>query len=106
MRRHRRAKVGTTDGLRSYPAAMKARGNAVKREIGRWASNGCESSHLPFRRREGAMLRFRQMKSLQESSAVHAACRNHFNQQRHLISWETHQAQGSAAQAEWQSLVA
>ncbi|MDX3899311.1 MAG: hypothetical protein QHC40_02160 [Sphingobium sp.] len=31
-----------------------------------------ENSHLPFRRRERAMLRFRQMKALQKFASVHA----------------------------------
>jgi putative transposase len=35
MRRHGLAKVITTDGLRSYKAAMKELGNAKKQAIGR-----------------------------------------------------------------------
>ena len=41
------------------------------------------------------MLRFRQMKTLQKFSSVHAAFHNHFNQDRHLISRETYKAQRS-----------
>ncbi len=106
MKRHGGAKVVTTDGLRSYRAAMKELGNAEKQEIGRWANNRCENPHLPFRRRERAMLRFRQMKSRQKFSSVHAAFHNHFNQDRHLINRETSKTQRSAALAEWQSLMA
>ena len=106
MKRHGRAKVITTDGLRSYKAAMKDLGNADKQEVGRWANNRAENSHLPFRRRERAMLRFRQMKTLQKFSSVHAAFHNHFNQDRHLISRETYKAQRSAALAEWKTLAA
>jgi putative transposase len=65
---------------------MKDLGNAERQEVGRWASNGVENSHLPFRRRERAMLRYRQMKTLQKFSSVHAAFHDHFNQDRHLIS--------------------
>jgi len=39
------------------------------------------------------MRRFRQMKTLQKFSSVHAAFHNHFNQDRHLISRETYKAQ-------------
>ncbi|WP_425992996.1 IS6 family transposase [Brevundimonas sp. TWP2-3-2] len=106
MKRHGRAKTITTDGLRSYRAAKKDLGNTSKQEIGRWANNRVENSHLPFRRRERAMLRFRQMKTLQKFSSVHAAFHNHFNQDRHLISRETYKAQRSAALAEWQTLAA
>ena len=39
IKRHCRAKAITTDGLRSYKAAMKEIGNAEKKEIGRrWAA--------------------------------------------------------------------
>ncbi|WP_366927747.1 DDE-type integrase/transposase/recombinase, partial [Brevundimonas sp.] len=67
-------------------------------------NNRVENSHLPFRRRERAMVRFRQMKTLQKFSSVHAAFHNHFNQDRHLISRETYKAQRSAALAEWKML--
>jgi putative transposase len=73
MKRHGAAEVITTDGLRSYKAAMTEIGNADKQEVGHWANNRVENSHQPFGRRERAMLRFRQMKSLQKFSSVHAA---------------------------------
>ena len=66
MKRHGPAKTITTDGLRSYKAAMKVIGNTEKQEIGRGANNRVENSHLPFRRRERAMNRFRRMKTLQK----------------------------------------
>ena len=104
MKRHGRPKAIVTDGLRSYRAAMNDLGNGEKQHIGRWANNRCENSHLPFRRRERAMLRFRRMKTLQKFSSVHAAFHNHFNQDRHLISRDDYKARRSAALAEWQSL--
>src|ERR1700748_2955858 len=55
LKRHGSPKAITTDGLRSYKAAMKEIGNADKQEVGRWANNRCENSHQPFRRRERAM---------------------------------------------------
>ena len=72
--------------LRSYRAAMMIIGNAAWLETGRWVNNRAENSHLPFRRRERAMLRFRQMRSLQKFVSVHASVQNHFNQERHLYS--------------------
>jgi len=104
MKRHGSPKAIVTDGLRSYRAAMKDLGNAEKQEVGRWANNRCENSHLPFRRRERAMLRFRQMKTLQKFSSVHAAFHNHFNQDRHLISRDDLKARRAAAFAEWKTL--
>jgi putative transposase len=104
LKRHGRVKAITTDGLRSYKAAMKELDNSAKQKGGRWANNRVENSHLPFRRRERAMVRFRQMKTLQKFSSIHAAFHNHFNQDRHLISRETYKAQRSAALAEWKML--
>jgi putative transposase len=77
LKHHRSPEVITTDVLRSYKAAMKELGNAEKLEVGRWANNRVENSHLPFRRRERAMPRFRQMKSLQKFVSVHADVHNH-----------------------------
>jgi putative transposase len=102
---HGKAETITTDGLRSYKAAMTELGNAEKQEVGRWANNRVENSQLSFRRREWAMNRFRRMKSLQKFASVHANVHNHFNQKRHLIDRKTYKERRSAALAEWQSLV-
>ena len=104
LKRHGRPEAIVTDGLRSYPAAMADLGNLDRREVGRYMNNRVENSHLPFRRRERAMLRFRQMKSLQKFASVHASLHNHFNQERHLVDRQTFKERRSAALAEWQSL--
>ena len=106
MKRHGSPEAITTDGLRSYKAAMTELGNADRQQIGRWANNRVENSHLPFRRRERAMLRFRQMKTLQKFASVHANVHNHFNTQRHLVDRTTYKLLRSAALAEWRSLMA
>lgn len=106
LKRHGSPAKITTDGLRSYKAAMVELGNADKQEIGRWANNRVENSHLPFRRRERAMLRFRQMKTLQKFASVHASFHNHFALERHLVDRETYKQRRSAALVEWQSLIA
>ena len=100
MKQHGRPEKIVTDGLRSYGAAMAELGNLEKRESERWANNRVENSHLPFRRRERAMLRFRQMKTLQKFSSVHAQFHNHFNQERHLVDRQTYKLRRSAALAE------
>ena len=105
LKRHGSPEAITTDGLRSYGAAMTELGNSEKREVGRWANNRVENSHLPFRRRERAMLRFRQMKTLQKFASVHANVHNHFNQERHLVDRQTYTERRSAAWAEWQAVM-
>lgn len=105
LKRHGKPTTIITDGLRSYPAAMRELGDLDHREMGRWLNSRIENSHLPFRRRERAMLRFRQMKSLQKFASVHASLHNHFNQERHLVDRQTYKERRSAALAEWQNLV-
>jgi len=104
LKRHGSPAAITTDGLRSYRAAMTQLGNAEKQEIGRYANNRAENSHLPFRRRKRAMLRFQQMRSLQKFVSVHASLHNHFAQERHLVDRTTFKERRSAALAEWQVL--
>lgn len=57
-------------------------------------------------RRQRAMLRFRQMRSLQTFASVHANVHNHFNLDRHLTDRQTYKTRRSAALAEWQNLMA
>ena len=106
LKRHGSPATIVTDGLKSYRAAMTELGNGGKQEVGRHANNRVENSHLPFRRREQAMLRFRRMKSLQKFASVHANVHNHFNHERHLVSRQLYKARRSAALAEWQILMA
>ena len=105
LKRHGSPEAVTTDGLRSYRAAMNDLGNREKQETGRWANNRVENSHLPFRRRERAKLRFRQMKTLQKFASVHANVHNHFNLERHLVNRQTYRERRFAALTEWQALV-
>jgi putative transposase len=102
LKRHGRPEAITTDGLRSYGAAMDELGCREKQEVGRWANNRVENSHLPFRRRERAMARFRRMSSLQKFASVHANLHNHFSLERHLVDRQTYKERRSAAWAEWQ----
>ena len=104
MKRHGRPEVLVTDKLRSYGAAMKVIGNADRQETGRWLNNRSENSHLPIRRRERAMLRFRQMRSLQKFVAIHGSVHNHFNQERSLSSRNVFKSNRTAALTEWRQL--
>ena len=101
LKRHGRPEEIVTDGLRSYPAAMRELGHGDRREVGRWKNNRVENSHLPFRRRERAMARFRRMKTLQNFSPAHSQVHNHFSQERHLVSRKIYKECRSAALAEW-----
>ncbi|MEO1919269.1 MAG: IS6 family transposase [Paracoccaceae bacterium] len=104
MKRYGSPTVIVTDRLRSYGAAMKVIGNVDKQEVGRWKNNRAENSHLPFRRRERAMLRFRRMRSLQKFVSVHSSIHNHFNQERYLYSRANFKLNRTAALSEWRLL--
>ncbi|WP_290482125.1 MULTISPECIES: IS6 family transposase [unclassified Hwanghaeella] len=102
MKRYGQPKVIATDRLKSYRAAMKVVGNQAAQEVGRWKNNRAENSHLPFRRRERAVSRFRLRRSLQKLSSIHSAIFNRFNFQRHLVSRDEFKIQRDASLIEWQ----
>ena len=106
MRRYGSPNEIVTDRLRSYSAAAKELGCADKQVTQRWANNRAENSHVPFRRRERAMLRFRRMHSLQKFASIHASFHNHFNAQRSLSTRSTFKLNRDAALTEWRSLIA
>ena len=106
MKRYGRPQALVTDQLRSYRAAMKEIGIAARQECARWLNNRAENSHQPFRRCEGAMARFRDVKTLQKFAAVHASIHNHFNLDRHLNRRSEFKQNRSAALAAWQELAA
>ena len=106
MKRYGRPKAIVTDRLRSYGAALKVIGIVERQECGRWLNNRAENSHQPFRRREGAMAKFRDVKTLQKFAAAHASIHNHFNHDRHLNCRHIFKQNRSAALAEWRQLAA
>ena len=85
---------------------MKDIGVKDRQVCGRWLNNRAENSHQPFRRRERAMARFRDIKTLQKFAAVHASIHNHFTHQRHLNRRDIFKHYRAAALAEWRQLAA
>jgi putative transposase len=106
MKRYGRPGTVVTDRLRSYGAAMKVIGASDRQECGRWLNNRAENSHQPFRRRENAMVRFKDSKTLQKFATIHASVHNHFNHDRHLDRRDIFKQNRSAALAEWRQLAA
>ena len=96
--------VLSTSNTRRPFVTIQAKSRQAK--VGRWKNDRAENSHLPFRRRERAMARFRRMKTLQKFSSVHAQVQNHFSQERHLVSSDAYNQRRSAALAEWRSVMA
>jgi putative transposase len=106
MKRYGQPGSLVTDRLPSYAAAMKVIGIVERQETGRWLNNRAENSHQPFRRREGAMAKFRDVKTLHKFAAVHASIQNHFHQDRHLNRRNIFKQKRSVALAEWRQLAA
>ena len=104
LRRHGLPDAIITDGLASYGAALKDLTGSDERTTRTRLNNRAENNHLPFRRRERATLRFRQMRSLQKFVAIHSSIRNHFKQERHLTPREIFKTRRHAAFAEWRQL--
>ncbi len=106
MRKHGLPHVITTDKFPSYRAAFKAIG-VEDRQLCRGRSNNrCKNSHLPFRRQERAMQRFKSPAMLQKFTSVHAQIYNHFNHERHLENRQSYKQKRATALAEWFQLCA
>jgi putative transposase len=106
MKRYGNPHVVVTDKCPSYRAAMKMIGSEGRQETGRHLNNRAENSHLPFRRRERAMSRFRRMRSLQKFASIHSSVYNHFNHQRNIESRARFKLLRDAALLEWRELIA
>jgi len=84
MKHYGRPQAIVNDRLRSYGAAMREIGIGRRQVCGRWLNNRAENAHQPFRRREGEMAGFRDIKTLQKFTSAHASIHNHVNHDRHL----------------------
>lgn len=79
-----------TGGLKSYVGAAKRLEISHLHRRGRLRDNNrAENSHLPIRRRERKMQKFKSQESAQRFLTTHAAVYNTFYTQPHLISRRT-----------------
>ena len=106
MQRYGRPAWIVTDRLGSSGAAMKDMGVEDCQLCGQWLNNRAANSPQPFRRRDGAMARFRDIKTLQQFASVHVPVHHHFNHQRHLNRRDIFTPAHAAALAEWRQLAA
>ena len=96
-----RPKKIVTDRLGSYGAALRDLKLSHAHRMGGRSNNRAENSHLPIRRRERKMQRFKSQKSAQRFLSTHGPIYNLFNIQRHLISRSTLRAFRTQAMEEW-----
>lgn len=91
-----------TDGLASYQAALRDLGCLDRHRPGRLRDNNrVENSHLPVRRRERKMQRFKSQGQAQRFVSTYGAIYNTFNIERHLISRNTMRRFRTSAMSEW-----
>jgi transposase-like protein len=96
-----------TDKLASYRAAARGLGLADRhRPGGMRANNRAENSHLPIRRRERKMQRFKSQGQAQRFLSTHAAVYNCFNTQPHLIRRPTLRQFRAEAHRAWAAATA
>ena len=93
-----------TDKVRSHGAALKELGATSLQDTTQYLNNRCENSHLPFRRKERSMQRFRKLSTLQKFTSIHGHIYNHFNHERHLQRRESYKKMKSVALNQWQEL--
>ena len=106
MRKLLKPETLVTDRLRSYGSAKTQLGLSARHEQGLRKNNRAENSHLPVRRRERKMQRFKSPGSAQRFLSVHAAVQNNFNVQRHLTSRSTLRLLRGQALEIWQKATA
>ena len=106
IKRYGRPEAIVTDKLQSYKSAFRELGMSRRQETGRWLNNRAENSHVPFRRRERVMGKFRSFETLQKFVSTHSSVHNHFSHERHLSRREIFKENRSAALAEWRQLAA
>jgi putative transposase len=93
--------VVVTDRLSSYGTAFRDLGLSARHVQGKRRNNRAESSHVPIRRRERKMQRFRSPGGAQRFLSSHATVYNLFSHCRHLTSARTHRHFRGEAMTEW-----
>ncbi len=80
---------------------MKVIGNEGGQEPRRWLNNRAEHAQQPCRRRDGAMARVRDIKTLQTCTSVQASIHTYCNHHRQLNRRDIFTHGRAAARAEW-----
>ena len=75
-----------TDKLKSYHRAFRILGLNTEHIDNKRANNRAENSHLPIRRRERKMQKFKSPGSAQKFLNIQSAAYNNFYLQRHLVN--------------------
>ena len=95
-----------TDRYRAYDAALRDLGLSHPHRRGKRLNNRAQSLHVPIRRREQKIQRFRSAGSAQRFLSSHSAVYNTFKICRHLTTAATHRFLRERAFDAWMVAVA
>ena len=94
-------RVMITDKLKSYGAARKDMGLRIEHRQHKGLNNRAENSHLPTRRRERIMRRFKSPRQVQMFLSIHDQVANLFHLPRNKLSAIDYRAARTKAFATW-----
>ena len=100
----RTPRVMVTDKLGSYGAARTGMGMNFEHRQHKGLNNRAENSHLPTRRRERIMKRFKSARHLQRFVSIHDPIANLHNFPRHAMSSSDYRALRSEAMVAWREI--
>jgi putative transposase len=99
-------RVLITDKLRSYGAARKDISLRIEHRQHKGLNNRAENSHLPTRRRERVMKRFKSPRHVQKFLSIHDPIANLFHFPRNTLSAIDYRAARAKAFAAWAEIAA
>ena len=99
-------RVMITDKLKSYGAARKDMGLGIEHRQHKGLNNRAENSHLPTRRRERIMKRFKSPRQVQKFLSIHDQVANLFHFPRNKLSANQHRATRAQAFSTWTEIAA
>ena len=94
----------------SFPLSLRNVGDLLlergidHQEVGHHKNNRVENARLPLRRRSCAMLRFRQMQSLQKFASMHSSAHDHFRIGRRINPGAIFKWKREGALRQWRDL--
>jgi putative transposase len=93
-----------TDKLASYPPAIRQVLPHAEHRRHKGLNNRAENSHLPTRKRERVMQRFKSAEHAQRFLGPFSAISNHFRPRRHRLTASAYGQIRSHAHTDWQDV--
>ncbi|MBB3979615.1 transposase-like protein [Rhizobium azooxidifex] len=97
-------RVMVTDKLRSYDTAKAVLMPGVEHRAHKGLNNRAENSHLPLRRRERRMMRFKSARQCQRFVSIHGQIANLFHLHRKHLTAADHRQRRADAVIIWRKI--